>query len=500
MPSKQSIGTFNKFKDSVQVSRFETRWITHILDLTGLQPGKVTYVTQEEQKPNWLILLFEALPNIRCFLADSMYPFIDARLVMLMSLNQTFDDYSSLRMLRLTGTPFTPTRGLQFLVPTACCLTYLDLSYTEAAKNAQFLQFFASEATFRSIGVLKLQHVGLGDDDLEHIAKALGTKLWSLDVTGNILTDYSVTVLLEFCFKPPEYLAPPDYNPRFVIPRDPIDEDSEATIMEGLSKDSGATGQRDTGLTHLYISDNYLRIESMVKLIQTSRLLVFDCDRDPDLDGCYATSPHICSRWFLAQFCQPSPVNSLRYLRVHCSFIGSGNEWFPRHSMQEPSLHALDEVMQNREYHTENWSKDELDAALPKKTIPVVGIRELVLANVPAMSSTPDIAKGIAALIEQCAAIEASDPPRKTALRKIILEINGQPDPECFNLIEIASQNDFSFFAPEGADEVTPTVRPPADPWCGDVIEILKTHIRELEHQWSGDVCWFQVHESDDTV
>ena len=82
-------------------------------------------------------------------------------------------------------------------------------------------------------------------------------------------------------------------------------------------------------------------------------------------------------------------------------------------------------------------------------------------------------------------------PSSRTTLRSLYLEINRPPpeDLESFDMHE-ATRDDFSFFETDRAGQVqiAPNEQPEANPWCGDLIPVLRARKALARNVWSGGV------------
>ena len=144
--------------------------------------------------------------------------------------------------------------------------------------------------------VLKLRRLNLRDEDVDILAEAIGCTIRSLDLRDNLLTDQSVRILLEKCFKSPKEAAliqqqmqssitgdwPSNSGPRIGLELHPDyqgnrqDEHVRHSLTTGFVSHLGIESVCGTGITHLYISGNRLTVEGVSGLIRSKRLLVLD--------------------------------------------------------------------------------------------------------------------------------------------------------------------------------------------------------------------------------
>jgi len=144
--------------------------------------------------------------------------------------------------------------------------------------------------------ILKLRGLGLRDEDIEVLADAIGCTIRSLDLRDNLLTDHTVRILLDRCFKNPKEAAliqqqmvssitgdwPSNSGPRVGLELqdeylgDRQDEHIRHSLTTVFVSHLGIESVCGTGITHLYISGNRLTVEGISGLIRSRRLLVLD--------------------------------------------------------------------------------------------------------------------------------------------------------------------------------------------------------------------------------
>lgn len=174
-------------------------------------------------------------------------------------------------------------------------LTYLDLSNTSAARDQTLL---ARLSGLLLLQVLKIRNVHLRDEDLDVLANAIGTRVRSLDISQNHLSDRSVQTLLEHCFindhpeassvarrDPTFYLEMEDW-PTGIVRPDPTtldefrDESHDRKFVQRLTS---AIVSRlpfedfpDSGITHLSVADNDISVRGLAALVRSKKLLFFN--------------------------------------------------------------------------------------------------------------------------------------------------------------------------------------------------------------------------------
>lgn len=176
-------------------------------------------------------------------------------------------------------------------------LAFLDLSNTLAARDRNVLWKLGDLPLLQ---VLKLRSVHLRDEDVEVLAKAIGLKVRSLDVQGNHLTDHSVRSLLTSCFQGdndtangpssgrqratsnlavedwPSGLARPDPAVLDEFQDESYDERFVRRLTSGVVSRLPYEDITHSGITHLYIANNNLTVESIAALIRSEKIHVLD--------------------------------------------------------------------------------------------------------------------------------------------------------------------------------------------------------------------------------
>jgi len=184
--------------------------------------------------------------------------------------------------------------------------------------------------------VLKLRGINLRDEDIGTLAPAIGTRVRSLDLRNNQVTDTTARLLLEECFLQERKIA--RNQP------DPPEQSRTPPLLPYLGSEMLATYQGDNfeaylrnaftthfvgrlafedapegGITHLYISDNRLSVEGISGLIRSGRLHVLDAKVDnPAAASSKLHSPDM--PWpgaeKLACMFAGAAADSIRYLRI----------------------------------------------------------------------------------------------------------------------------------------------------------------------------------------
>jgi hypothetical protein len=237
-------------------------------------------------------------------------------------------------------------------------LMYLDLSYTK--RDSRYGHILPSLATgFPNLRVLKLRGLGIIDPEFSRLTQTDG-RLWSLDLTDNLLTDAIVMDLISSRFmlnnipaKKSSISLPdqdlfedvPDYqrdvNGERIDTIAPLRPDDSEKFMKHIETHSSFPSINDqildlndplvrqTGLTHLYISKNRFT-SSGVNLIlnQANRLQVFDAGTVEAVNSNGSRPNYVPYTTTYSQLSHGSVYNvshearsRMENLRVHHSFV-----------------------------------------------------------------------------------------------------------------------------------------------------------------------------------
>jgi hypothetical protein len=333
------IVALTRFKRILPYVRPFVRELTHTLQLP---PAHVEIYGGPHAE--WLRDCLEYLPRLQSLLVNGL-PFFDH--AALLSLR-----HASVRR-RSTHPQGYPVFGLRLLDASGCTnatstglsealchlphLVSLDLSQTHAAKDDAVL----SKLHFlRSLRLLNLRGLGLRDTDMEIIAPAVGTRVRSLDVSNNHLTDASARLLLDHCLK--EELVEARSSRGLLPPEDErFDNDFETFQSENVAGHvrhkltGGFIGSlaiettRDVGITHLYLSKNVVTVEGISGLLRSKRLQVLDIGIIPAIlerpysdsvgdEGAAISLPGVSK---LTPIISTYASSKLKYLRVNYKII-----------------------------------------------------------------------------------------------------------------------------------------------------------------------------------
>lgn len=221
-------------------------------------------------------------------------------------------------------------------------LTYLDLTRTVPVKDPIVLD---SLRHMPQLQILKLRSLNLRDEDINVLAEAIGCTIRSLDLRDNQLTDQTVRILLDKCFKSPKEAAliqqrmqssitgdwPSNSGPRVGLELHPDyqgnrqDDHVRRSLTSGFVSRLGIESLCGTGITHIYISGNRLTVEGVSGLIRSKRLFVLDAGTL--ITGLVRQSSQSLAKEELKFMNMPGaqkliPVldkyaKDLRYLRIH---------------------------------------------------------------------------------------------------------------------------------------------------------------------------------------
>ena len=345
--------------------------------------------------------MLDQLPNLQS-LVVSQLPFFDhAALLSLRQYGTTHAEASRedppvfpLRLLIASQCMNTTSLGLAEAFLHFPGLVFLDLSDTIAARDETVLSRLRYMPTLQ---VLKLRHIQLRDEDVGTLADAIKIRVRSLDIRDNRVTDDSVRTLLSKCFHKtknvhashdrlgwlkrdegdwPSGLSRPDSR----LLHQFRDNDMDQRFVRRLSKSLvGRIASEDlpaTGLTHLYIANNYITMEGLASLVRTQNLHVLDAG---DLhtakalgrprSGSSMTKPMnimLPGAEKLAPVLERHSAQNMTYLRLHHALVTEAT--IAKSAIPSPiELHS--EQAQPPEIDGERISREELggDSLFPQE-------------------------------------------------------------------------------------------------------------------------------------
>ncbi|KAI5269357.1 hypothetical protein E4T47_07190 [Aureobasidium subglaciale] len=289
---------------------------------------------------DWLREVLEGLPNLQSLIVRGL-PFFDHATLSALKYTRASGNRNQLvpaqmlfglRLLDASRCSNVTAIGLQQALRRFDSLLYLDLSWTNPARSPEILSTLSQ---FRGLQVLKLRGISLKDDDVHTLANAIKTRVRSLDLRNNQLTDRSVRILLQECFTSPPrrdndgQVMSPSLLPYLGAEMLAIYRGAnfEAFLRnEFTDKFVGRLAIEDapeSGITHLYMSDNLLTIEGLSGLVRSGRLHVLDAGSiSPSMstqDGTFdMIFPSLAK---LAPVFAESASHSLTHLRIDHSVL-----------------------------------------------------------------------------------------------------------------------------------------------------------------------------------
>ncbi|KAI9873465.1 MAG: hypothetical protein M1830_000376 [Pleopsidium flavum] len=493
--------SFCQFINSLQVARLSTRRKTHTLDLTRIKPS---LIGSSVLPLDWLRTLFQRLPNLQSFLVDALLDFDTASLRVLGGCDHpdgcdpNQHQMYGIRLLTAYAVPNAIPSSFECSLQCFPYLIYLDLSFTRAANNIFFLKQIGSNIMFPALEVLKLRNIGLGDAGLIALAAGVGTRIWSVDVRQNLLTDAGVLALLRFCVLKPDFVSSTNsHKDRMDYMNGLGPEDNESSVVHWLagSPNSRPYRQHWTGLTHLYISDNpQISMRSMYYLITAWRLIVLDWGRLQYLPtGLPLSQAYPAAQLLLITLEAEMQAGArLHYLRVDHLLVT--REYAAVDAGWEPHR-----VMTNFPDGSEDLIHGPLFCA---NKLPGLGLHTLVLTGLPSRSATGWLTKGLLAFLYRCASEESAvrDDPQVASvdgyptinLRELRLELQDglltdQLDADfARQTFHCVVDTDFSFFRDFPSHSTSSVTQHKVNPYEGDIIRVLKKFRKHAPWKWSG--------------
>lgn len=278
------------------------RELTHTLHLPPAQSE-----LYDGPHAEWLRDVLEQLPHLQS-LVVSQLPFFDHQSL------QALRHYSDVSRQKVWDR--IPTFALRLLIAAQCRnttstslseglihlpnLVFLDLSNTTGVRDAAVL---STLQYMPNLQILKIRQANLRDEDIEIVAAAIGVRVRSLDLRGNLLTDVAVKTLLSFCFKGvdaddepissvlrrvstsigiddwPSGMTRPDPDLLDNFRNDVLDEHFIKQLASPTVNRLPSEDLPFSGITHLYMSDNLLTVKGLLSLIKSERLFVLDAGR-----------------------------------------------------------------------------------------------------------------------------------------------------------------------------------------------------------------------------
>ena len=463
-----------------------------------------------ELPTDWLAFIIDRLPSLQSLIIHDLSSFDH---IALQALNNILTPLatdarrltSSLRLLTASLSRNAVSSSLSGALDCLPTLIYLDLSSTSAANDPLFLEHIASATNFPSLEILKLRNIGLGNGGLWWIAVGLGTRVWSLDIRQNRLTDSVVPTLIERCFLPGNHVSHDDYHDEQMDIMSGVGpKDDEFSVVRRLAK-SAPLRRHPAGITHLYISDNDLTVESAKLLIRAWRLVALDFGKLKLGERASRDTPQIyrdasaANEFRILLHRQMIDGARLRYLRVDHTFV-TGDAW-----LLDRGINAAEEAWN----FWPSGNGDFVDGKLVyDMNFPGLGFHTLVLVGLPSISAKGWITKTLLAFLSKCSDMEKDirDDPRafdvgghsSSILQELHLETpdsfdSDQPESNLAapGFLERVDE-DFSFFREEPLEGAldTPQVAAPTveDEYEGEIVHKLKLLKATTPWSWSGKI------------
>ncbi|KAK0128318.1 hypothetical protein ONS95_000293 [Cadophora gregata] len=272
-------------------------------------------------------------------------------------------------------------------------LMYLDISATYHAPAAIAS---LSNYEFGNLRIVKMSNMRL--TKLPRFVLALGLRLWSLDVSENLLTDIDIDALILHCIKPaisrPDSLTPQvtdaaffDHPPEYTLHGDVQDDiparrpDSTTPFIEAmLNTDDDVSNPMyaNTGLTQLYISSNRLTsVGTRLLLRTTNRLQVLDLGAmQSDVHPTMIHAEH--ATIFHTNGPNLMPPSHLERIRIHHSFV----TYVPTLTLGS-STHYHEAYIQQAEIFAQGYTSDPNISYDPLQNH---RITHLILTHIPTKS------------------------------------------------------------------------------------------------------------------
>ena len=371
------------FKRTLPRARLSVRQLTHTLHLPPAQSE-----LYDGPHTGWLRDVLEHLPNLQSLIVSEL-PFFDHSALLALRRNAKDQDSTAesnistfrLRLLIATNCSNTTSTSLAAAFLHWPNLVFLDLSNTLAARDPAVL---SSLSLMKALQVLKLRHVQLRDEDVAVLATAFGLRVRSLDIRDNRITDASIRTLLSLCFHPmrdiqgiqrqqgrflpdaaqedwPAGMSRNDSYLKNDFRGEDLDDRFLRRLTQGVVSRLPSEDLLPTGLTHLYISNNFVSVEGLTSLVKTQNLHVLDAGSvDAARSLARLRTRSSVSRQLEFSNLLPgveklTPVleeyasENLAYLRIHYAVV-----------TETPPVN--DDVLSPHELHSEEAPKSELEA------------------------------------------------------------------------------------------------------------------------------------------
>ena len=283
-----------RFKRTLKRARLSVRQLTHTLHLP---PPQVEIY--DGPRAEWLRDVLEALPNLQSLIVSRL-PFFDHQTLLAFQHwrngHQGAADVDrsmiTLKLLIAVQCKNMTATGLAGALTHLSSLAYIDLSGNGSARDAAVLSRLNDMS---GLHILRLRNCQLRDSDIEVLGKSIGTRVRSLDLRGNYLTDASIRILLQYCFHSrgtrsracsgvevedsadwPVGIARPDVKILDEFRSEALNQRFVRRLTTGLVNRLPSQDLRQSGVTHLYVAHNHLSVGGVSSLVQNARLYVLD--------------------------------------------------------------------------------------------------------------------------------------------------------------------------------------------------------------------------------
>lgn len=280
--TKYHLVALTRFKRTLSWARLSVRELTHTLHLP---PAHAEIYGGPHS--DWLRDILERLPRLQSLIVNGL-PFFDHASLLTLRYSSGYASRPGgfpiygLRLLDASNCSNATSTGLTETLIHFPTLLSLDLSRTIACRD---IVVFSKLAFLSGLRVLKLRGLGLKDTDLEVIAQAIGTRVTSLDLRDNNLTDASARMLLEHCLKDdvPSHLSQVTDHRNDAFPDartdsriEDLDRYLRARLTQGFVARLAIEDTDNVGITHLHLSNNEMTVEGVSGLIRSKKLQFLD--------------------------------------------------------------------------------------------------------------------------------------------------------------------------------------------------------------------------------
>ncbi|KAF2756281.1 hypothetical protein EJ05DRAFT_512806 [Pseudovirgaria hyperparasitica] len=348
-----------RFKRTLSWASLSTRLLTHTL---RLPPAHAEMYGGPHS--DWLRDVLERLPRLQALIVRAV-PFFDHSALhtvrvpssKIQGFFRNVPPSYSLRLLDASATPNATSSGLATLLRHLKGLVYLDLSRTLAAKD---VTVFESLRELSSLRILKLRQLGLRDEDISTIAQAVRTRVASLDLRENRITDIGVGTLIQHCIPPGRHSSEPHLYLSTSHAQNPwrgkasLDTEVARTLTTRTVGPLAIEEDQNSGISEVYMSNNPITPDSVTALLEqdlrvldvgsvnTRNNLPSTITRPSPDDPTNHTPP---ASHPITHALSPTTPSRLRSLRIHHTLITTNTNnrtsLHPSHLPHLPHLHTL---------------------------------------------------------------------------------------------------------------------------------------------------------------